>query len=234
MPSAANLNLYGGSRSHVSWHCDDEPLFGGIGDPKLIVSLSLGSSVTFKWKAKSCSDSEASSCRLHHGDLLVMDGRCQDEYLHCTGSGLADKRVNITYRWSGGTTPSVALWLLECWDPCLPVRRVHPFWDLILGNFLFRNLSTWGCWWFWFADCLSCLQAWLSAKQAAEDLSPFSGSSALWVRIADFGEVWLRLQGSWGFKGWPGRVKYPADLARVWSLVALYASQMEIAQSLWL
>ena len=46
VPSAANLNLYGGSRSHVSWHCDDEPLFGGIGDPKLIVSLSLGSSVT--------------------------------------------------------------------------------------------------------------------------------------------------------------------------------------------
>ena len=30
----------------VSWHYDDEPLFGGIGDPKLNVSLSLGSSVT--------------------------------------------------------------------------------------------------------------------------------------------------------------------------------------------
>ena len=29
--------------------------------------LSLGSSVTFKWKAKSCSDSEGNSCRLHHG-----------------------------------------------------------------------------------------------------------------------------------------------------------------------
>ena len=98
VPSAANLNLYGGSRSHVSWHCDDEPLFGGSGDPKLIVSLSLGSPATFKWKAKSCSDSEVSSCRLHHGDLLVMDGRCQDEYLHCTSPGLADRRVNITYR----------------------------------------------------------------------------------------------------------------------------------------
>ena len=41
VPPAANLNLYEGSRSHVSWHCDDEPLFGGIGDSKLIVSLSL-------------------------------------------------------------------------------------------------------------------------------------------------------------------------------------------------
>ena len=99
MPSAANLKLHEGSRSHVNWHCDDESLFGGIGDSKLIVSLSLGSSVTFKWKAKSCSDSEGNSCRLHHGDLLVMDGRCQDEYLHCTSPGLAEKRMNITYRW---------------------------------------------------------------------------------------------------------------------------------------
>ena len=84
VPTAANLNFYGCSRSHVGRHCDDEPLFGSSGDPKLIVSLSLGSSATFKWKAKSCSDCEASSCRLHHGDLLVMDGACQDENLHCT------------------------------------------------------------------------------------------------------------------------------------------------------
>ena len=93
------MNLYEGSRSHVSWHCDDESLFGGIGDPKLIVSLSLGSSVTFKWRAKSCLDSEGNSRRLHHGDLLVMDDRCQDEYLHCTSPGLAEKRINITYMW---------------------------------------------------------------------------------------------------------------------------------------
>ena len=29
VPSAANLNLYEGSGSHVNWHCDDESLFGG-------------------------------------------------------------------------------------------------------------------------------------------------------------------------------------------------------------
>ena len=77
VPTAANLNLYGGSSSHVGWHCDDEPLFGGSGDSKLMISLSLGSPVAFKWKAKSSSDSEASSCWLHHGDLLVMAGECQ-------------------------------------------------------------------------------------------------------------------------------------------------------------
>ena len=83
----------------MGWHCGDEPLFGGTSDQKLIVSLSLGSAATFEWKAKSCSDSEASSYSIHNGDLLVMDGRCQDEYLHCTSPGLAERRVNITYRW---------------------------------------------------------------------------------------------------------------------------------------
>ena len=99
VPTAANQNLYEGQGAHVPWHRDDEPLFGGSGDPKLIVSLCLGSPVVFKWKAKSCSDSDASSFWLHHWDLLVMDGRCHDEYLYCTSPGLADRRVNITYRW---------------------------------------------------------------------------------------------------------------------------------------
>ena len=80
VPTAANLNLYGGLRSYVS------------SEPKLIAFLSLGDTVTFTWKAKSCLDSEVGSCRLHHGDLLVMDGRCQDEYLHCTSPGLADRQ----------------------------------------------------------------------------------------------------------------------------------------------
>ena len=76
VPSAANLNLNGGSGSHVRWHCDDEPLFGGIGDPKLIVSLSLGSPVTFKWKAKSCSvlDAHCALRRFCLVGLLVIVG----------------------------------------------------------------------------------------------------------------------------------------------------------------
>ena len=43
VPTAANLKLFEGQRAHVALHCDDEPLFGGSGDPKRIVSLSLGS-----------------------------------------------------------------------------------------------------------------------------------------------------------------------------------------------
>ena len=78
------MNFYGGPVSCVRWHSDDEGLLGERGDPKLIVSLCLGSSALFKWKPRSCPDGDESLCWLHHGDLLVMDGCCQDEYLHCT------------------------------------------------------------------------------------------------------------------------------------------------------
>ena len=100
VPTAANLNLYRGKNSCVRWHCDDEPLFGrGQGTSKLIVSVSFGSLVSFKWKAKSCLNGENSSCSLGHGDILVMDGQCQDEFLHCTDPGLEQERINVTFRW---------------------------------------------------------------------------------------------------------------------------------------
>ena len=61
--------------------------------------MSFGTRALFKWKGKSCPDSEADSCWLDHGDLLVMDGQCQDEFLHCTDPGLEQERINITFRW---------------------------------------------------------------------------------------------------------------------------------------
>ena len=73
--------------SCVGWHRDDEPLFGKCGDAKLIVSVSLGSSAVFRWRRQSCPDDEGDSCRLDHDDILVMDGQCQDEFLHRTDPG---------------------------------------------------------------------------------------------------------------------------------------------------
>ena len=97
--TAANLNLYRGMDSCVRWHCDDEPLFGRGGTSKLIVSVSFGSHASFKWKGKSCLDRVVSSCCLGHGDILVMDGQCQDEFLHCTDPGLEQERIYVTFRW---------------------------------------------------------------------------------------------------------------------------------------
>ena len=99
MPSAANLNLYRGRSSHVGWHSDDEPLFGERGEAKLIVSVSFGTQALFKWKGKSCPSNDGHSCWLGHGDILVMDGQCQDEFHHCTDPGSDQERINITFRW---------------------------------------------------------------------------------------------------------------------------------------
>ena len=84
LPTAANLNLHWGCQSRVGWHSDEEPLFGGSGMQKLIVSVSFGTQAVLQWKGKSCSDGEAHLCRLGHGDILVMDGQRSDEFLLCT------------------------------------------------------------------------------------------------------------------------------------------------------
>ena len=99
LPTAANLNLYRGGFSRVAWHSDNEPLFGARGESKIIVSMSFGTRARFKWKGESCLDSEADSCWLDQFDLLVMDGQCQDEFLHCTDPGLEQERINVTFRW---------------------------------------------------------------------------------------------------------------------------------------
>ena len=109
VPTAANLNLYRGLHSRVGWHCDDEPLFGGAGCSKLIVSVSFGYQALFRWKGKSCLDGDVSSCYLGHGDILVMDGQCQDEFLHCTDPGLEQERINVTFRWIRQHTTSCPL-----------------------------------------------------------------------------------------------------------------------------
>ena len=70
---------------------------GGV--EKLSVSVSFGKQALFRWKGKSCADGEAGSCCLGHGDILVMDGQCQDEFLHCTDPGLEQDRINVTFRW---------------------------------------------------------------------------------------------------------------------------------------
>ena len=34
------------------------------------------------------------SCWLGHGDILAMDGQCQDEFRHCTDPGSDQERIN--------------------------------------------------------------------------------------------------------------------------------------------
>ena len=71
--------------------------------------MSIGFSALFRWKPRSSPDCEVDSTWLHHDDLLVMDGRCQDEYLHSTDPRLDGERVNITFRWLKNHVPQCPL-----------------------------------------------------------------------------------------------------------------------------
>ena len=98
VPTGVNLNRYAGDGSCIPWHCDNERLFGSPSEPKVIVSMSLGHSVLFKL-CRRASENTTSQIWLDHGDLLVIDGLTQYEYLHSTASELEGPRVNLTYRW---------------------------------------------------------------------------------------------------------------------------------------
>ena len=150
VPTAANLNLYRGWKSCVRWHCDDEPLFGKCGDAKLIVSLSLGNFALFRWRRQSCPADEARSCRLGHGHILVMDGQCQDEFLHRTDPGREQDRINITFRWVKQHVPSCPL--LKAGVACCLPTCAQGSSDPVMGN------ATNGVFWvFWFLLGVLCI-----------------------------------------------------------------------------
>ena len=142
LPTGVNLNHYHGSRSCVRWHSDNESLFGPRDSPKLIVSLSLGNPVEFK--VRRVSDSVTSSIPLDHGDVLVMDGSAQWEYLHCSMPGLQGPRVNLTYRWVAQHTASCPLaGVVGCLLPSCVQGLAEPgsrLWDKGENNWSF----SWG------------------------------------------------------------------------------------------
>ena len=92
-----NLNRYAGKGSCFPWHRDNERLFGYPGEPKVIVSMSLGHSALFKLRRRALGNIP-SEIRLDHGDLLVMDSLTQSEHVHTTASELSGPRDNLTFR----------------------------------------------------------------------------------------------------------------------------------------
>ena len=112
------------------------------GEAKLIVSVSFGTQALFKWKGKSCPSNDGHSCWLGHGDILVMDGQCQDEFRHCTDPGSDQERINITFRWVKQHVASCSF--LRTGVACC-CQRVHGFFLFLvrrwLGKVVFRLFS---------------------------------------------------------------------------------------------
>ena len=181
LPTCANLNLYGGLGSRVRWHSDNEGLFGRRGESKLIVSMSFGVSALFKWKPGPSPDSDANASWLHHGDLLVMDGCCQDEYLHCTDPLQGGERVNITFRWIRNHVPRcpLAAGVVCCLPTCAKGSFVYPNTEVFLPDTLSVVLLVLLGWGFFLFDCPSPLLAGIALPGVALLLAFLSG--AVWV-----------------------------------------------------
>lgn len=92
-------NLYRHGGDSVSWHADDEP---ELGLEPIIASVSLGAARKFSIKRRA--DGERWDVMLRHGDVLVMSGRSQLDYLHAvpktrfTQTISSETRVNLTFR----------------------------------------------------------------------------------------------------------------------------------------
>ena len=100
------LNQYRSGADSMSFHADNEVQ---LGPAPVIASLSLGAARTFRLRQ---SAAPAGGRRLHlhgrltHGSLLVMHGRCQQDWQHaipkepCTGV-----RINLTFRLTAPLQP---------------------------------------------------------------------------------------------------------------------------------
>ena len=124
-----------------------------VGDAKLIVSVSLGSSAVFRRRRQSCPDDEGHLCCLGHGgDILVMDGQCQYEFLHRTDPGREQERLDITFRWVKQHVSSCPLFLAGvacCLPTCAQGSSVPIMQNVVLGVlgvlwFLLGVLCIWG------------------------------------------------------------------------------------------
>lgn len=89
-------NYYRDGQDSVSWHADDEP---ELGPTPVIASVSLGD--TRRFQVKSRATGEIWNLDLAHGDLLVMRGESQRDYLHGVPKSRRPigARLNLTFRW---------------------------------------------------------------------------------------------------------------------------------------
>lgn len=89
------VNLYRDGADGMGWHADDER---ENGPEPTIASLSLGASRRFDLQHRYLKRVE--SVQLRSGDLVVMSGACQDQWVHriAKTKKSVGPRINLTFR----------------------------------------------------------------------------------------------------------------------------------------
>ena len=96
--------------------------------------------------------------------FLVMDGCCQDEYLHCTDPLRGGERVNITFRWIRNHVPRcpLATGVVCCLPTCAKGSLATSNTELILPGILSVVLLALLGWGFFFL--ISLFSSWLELR----------------------------------------------------------------------
>lgn len=94
-PNGLIANLYRDGSDSISFHADNEPT---LGDQPTVASVSYGASRRFQLKPKA--GGAVHVLDLNHGDLLIMGGATQAEYLHAITKTkrVSDLRLSLTFR----------------------------------------------------------------------------------------------------------------------------------------
>ncbi|KAK9806694.1 hypothetical protein WJX73_009610 [Symbiochloris irregularis] len=90
------LNLYRTGSDHLSWHSDNEALYG---DEPVIGSVSLGAARSFMLRRNS-DHKDKRHFLVGAGDVLVMSGTTQQHWMHSVPkrARVAEARINLTFR----------------------------------------------------------------------------------------------------------------------------------------
>lgn len=88
------LNLYHNGGEGMGWHSDPE----ATGEHSVIASLSFGATRRFAFRHKSSGEQRELS--LQHGQMVVMSGETQHNWLHTLpkSTGITQPRISLTFR----------------------------------------------------------------------------------------------------------------------------------------
>lgn len=91
------VNLYNDGNDCIGYHADDEPT---LGERPTIASVSLGAARDFLMRPTMPEAASLVSILLGHGDLLVMAGDTQKNWIHSLPRRrrVTEARINLTFR----------------------------------------------------------------------------------------------------------------------------------------
>ena len=97
-------------------------------------------------QSSACPADEGHSCWLDHGDLLVLDGQCQDKFLHRTDPCREQERINVTFRWIKQHVSSCPLFqagVACCLPTCAQGSSVPVMENAVYDVFFCFLISSW-------------------------------------------------------------------------------------------